>query len=66
MKEWDPSGKHGPKIPLPDIVKVHEPKDTEDFFDDEKDKFGKVKEVEPAYTGAEASYQAAPEPVPTV
>jgi hypothetical protein len=26
MKEWDPSGRQGPKIPLPDVVKVHEPK----------------------------------------
>ena len=27
MKEWDPTGRVGPKTPLPDVVKVHEPKD---------------------------------------
>ena len=36
MKEWDPSGKQGPKMPLPDIVKIHEPKNDEEsgFYDD--------------------------------
>jgi hypothetical protein len=22
MKDWDPTGKRGPKVPLPDVVKV--------------------------------------------
>ena len=26
MKDWDPTGKIGPKHPLPDLVKVLEPK----------------------------------------
>jgi hypothetical protein len=29
MKEFDPTGRNGPKIPLPDVVKVLEPKDDE-------------------------------------
>ncbi len=29
MKDFDPTGRNGPKIPLPDVVKVHEPKDDE-------------------------------------
>ena len=29
MKDWDPTGKRGPKDPLPDVVKVHEPKEEE-------------------------------------
>lgn len=29
MKEWDPTGRNGPRTPLPDVVKVHEPKDDE-------------------------------------
>ena len=54
MKEWDPSGKQGPKIPLPDIVKIHEPKENEEYgsFDDEKEKFSKVKEQGGAYGDA--------------
>ena len=59
MKEWDPSGKQGPKVPLPDIVKVHEPKENEEIggFEDEKDKFGKVKEIDGAYAKTDLSYQ---------
>ena len=53
MKEWDPSGKQGPKIPLPDIVKIHEPKENEEYgFDDDKEKFSKVKEHGGAYGGS--------------
>uniref|UniRef100_A0A061RDH6 40S ribosomal protein S3 n=2 Tax=Tetraselmis sp. GSL018 TaxID=582737 RepID=A0A061RDH6_9CHLO len=29
MKEFDPSGKTGPKVPLPDVVTVHQPKEDE-------------------------------------
>jgi hypothetical protein len=29
MKEWDPTGKAGPRVPLPDIVTVHAPKEEE-------------------------------------
>eukprot|EP00775_Hariotina_reticulata_P013582 gene13582-13707_t len=29
MKDWDPTGRQGPKEPLPDVVKVHEPKEEE-------------------------------------
>ena len=54
MKEWDPSGKQGPKMPLPDIVKIHEPKENEEYgFDDDKEaKFNKVKESGGAYGDA--------------
>jgi hypothetical protein len=27
MLPYDPTGQKGPKIPLPDVVKVHEPKE---------------------------------------
>merc|ERR1712216_36075 len=30
MLDWDPSGKMGPKDPLPDVVKVHKPKDEDE------------------------------------
>merc|ERR1712048_13971 len=30
MLDWDPTGKMGPKYPLPDIVTVHKPKDEEE------------------------------------
>lgn len=33
MKDWDPTGRQGPKMPLPDVVKVHEPKDEEIYSD---------------------------------
>jgi len=33
MKEWDPTGRNGPKIPLPDVVKVNEPKEEEIYSD---------------------------------
>ena len=53
MKEWDPSGKQGPKVPLPDIVKIHEPKENEEYgFDDDKEKFSKVKDHGGAYGDA--------------
>ncbi len=29
MKSWDPTGREGPRTPLPDVVKVHEPKEEE-------------------------------------
>jgi small subunit ribosomal protein S3e len=29
MLDHDPEGKNGPKMPLPDVVKIHEPKDEE-------------------------------------
>ena len=31
MKDWDPTGRQGPKMPLPDVVKVHEPKEEEPY-----------------------------------
>ncbi|KAI8476929.1 MAG: prokaryotic type K homology domain-containing protein [Monoraphidium minutum] len=37
MKEWDPTGRNGPKIPLPDVVKVIEPKEEEVYGDKAKD-----------------------------
>ena len=43
MKEWDPSGKSGPKVPLPDIVKIHEPKENEEYGYDDVKEFGKDK-----------------------
>jgi small subunit ribosomal protein S3e len=27
MLDWDPTGKNGPKKPLPDLVTIHEPKE---------------------------------------
>jgi len=30
MLEWDPTGKAGPKKPLPDMVTILEPKETEE------------------------------------
>jgi len=33
MKAWDPTGKEGPKIPLPDVVVVHNPKEEEVYAD---------------------------------
>jgi len=43
MKEWDPTGRNGPKMPLPDVVKVHEPKEEE--FVSDKPYIGKEAEV---------------------
>ena len=40
MKDWDPTGKQGPKIPLPDVVTVHTPKEEEFFGGKGKDKDG--------------------------
>ena len=40
MKEWDPSGKQGPKIPLPDVVTVHTPKEEEAPIREDKTKEG--------------------------
>mmetsp|Transcript_50733 Transcript_50733/g.162413 ORF Transcript_50733/g.162413 Transcript_50733/m.162413 type:complete len:231 (+) Transcript_50733:103-795(+) len=31
MLDWDPTGKQGPKTPLPDQITVHQPKDDEDM-----------------------------------
>lgn len=33
MKSFDPSGKEGPKTPLPDVVVVHNPKEEEVYHD---------------------------------
>jgi hypothetical protein len=33
MKEWDPTGKRGPRTPLPDVVKVLPPKEEEVYQD---------------------------------
>jgi ribosomal protein uS3 len=33
MKDWDPTGRQGPKMPLPDVVKVHEPKEDLEYGD---------------------------------
>jgi hypothetical protein len=43
MKEWDPTGRNGPRTPLPDVVKVHDPK--EDEFVPEKPFVGKEQEL---------------------
>ena len=44
MKEWDPTGKQGPRTPMPDMVTVHAPKDEDVFAGDKqliaKDKTG--------------------------
>lgn len=37
MKEWDPTGKVGPRIPLPDVVTVLTPKEEEFVADKGKD-----------------------------
>merc|ERR1711865_1208532 len=31
MLDWDPTGKNGPKLPMPDAVKVHTPKEDEEL-----------------------------------
>jgi ribosomal protein uS3 len=38
MKDWDPTGRIGPKIPLPDVVKVMEPKEEEVYAEKGDDK----------------------------
>lgn len=43
MKECDPTGKRGPKNPLPDIVKIIEPK--EDEYVADKPYIGKETDV---------------------
>ena len=41
MKEWDPTGKQGPKVPLPDVVTVHTPKEEDaPIREDKKEKEG--------------------------
>lgn len=40
MKDWDPSGKQGPKIPLPDVVTVHAPKEEDSPAGKGKEKDG--------------------------
>lgn len=37
MKEWDPSGKIGPRTPLPDVVTVLAPKE-EEYVSDKQEK----------------------------
>jgi ribosomal protein uS3 len=37
MRDWDPTGRQGPRMPLPDVVKVHEPKEEEIPADKVKD-----------------------------
>jgi hypothetical protein len=34
MKDWDPTGRQGPKMPMPDVIKVHEPKEEEVYAGD--------------------------------
>ena len=43
MKDFDPNGKRGPKTPLPDVVKVLEPK--EDEYVSDKPSIGKEAEM---------------------
>eukprot|EP00798_Chlamydomonas_sp_ICE-L_P027630 gene27630-7267_t len=43
MKDWDPYGKKGPKTPMPDLVKVIEPK--EDEYVSDKPLIGKEAEM---------------------
>lgn len=43
MKDFDPYGKRGPKTPMPDVVKVLEPK--EDEFVSDKPYVGKEVEL---------------------
>ncbi len=59
MKAWDPSGKEGPKIPLPDVVVVHNPKEEEVYTD--KPVIGK-EGVEPAAVQYDAPPPAAEQP----
>lgn len=32
MLDWDPKGKQGPTIPLPDLVTIHNPKEEEEYI----------------------------------
>ena len=56
MKDWDPTGKQGPKTPLPDVVTVHTPKEEDAPVRD--DKKGKDKEGLQVGPPAAASQQA--------
>jgi hypothetical protein len=53
MKEWDPSGKVGPRTPLPDVVTVLNPKEEELPYENIKGKVEKEgfqgKQIEVAY-----------------
>jgi len=62
MKDWDPSGKQGPRNPMPDVVVVHQPKDEEVPQDKGlKDKEGYVKDfAEPQMPIAPQQQQQAP------
>lgn len=46
MRPYDAQGRQGPKTPLPDVVTIHEPKDS---LPDGGDKGYGKEEVEPAY-----------------
>jgi small subunit ribosomal protein S3e len=32
MLDWDPKGKQGPAIPLPDLVMIHPPKEEDELL----------------------------------
>lgn len=32
MLDWDPTGKNGPSMPIPDVVKIHTPKDDDELY----------------------------------
>lgn len=61
MKDWDPSGKQGPRAPMPDVVTVHQPKDEDTF--QEKGFIGKDKEgyAKDSFGGAAEPTQAPPQ-----
>ena len=67
MKDWDPSGKQGPRAPMPDVVTVHQPKDEDSSFQDKgfigKDKEGYAKDpsAASAFGGVEPGAQAPPQ-----
>ncbi|CAL8467921.1 g7459 [Coccomyxa elongata] len=63
MKAHDPSGKSGPKAPMPDVVIVHTPKDEDTSFDKGKDKEGYVKD---AYAAPPAAMAPQPQQPPMV
>jgi small subunit ribosomal protein S3e len=43
MQEWDPTGKNGPKKPLPDLVTILEPKEEEQHPEPSTRSYGEQK-----------------------
>jgi len=63
MLPWDPTGRNGPKIPQPDVVKIREPKDDE-IVPASTTGYGQtVNKEAPATTGTDQTQQQSHQPV---